>query len=312
MGWLDKTLDATIVSSFDRKGYERHARRFESADLDVDMEGKVCLVTGANRGLGFAAARGLALRGARVSLLCRDLERGEHAAQALRAQTDNPAVEARRVDMSSPESIDALVAGLDSPGVDVVVHNAGVLPYERIVSSQGLELTVATHVVGPHRLLRGLQPRLAGGRVVFVSSGGMYTKRLDVDAMMAEPRRYDGVAAYAMTKRAQVVLAELWAEQLRSRDVVVHAMHPGWAATPGVQTSLPRFWRAMEHRLRTPDQGADTVVWLAVSATAGRTSGGFWFDRREVSTHLLPWTTETQDQRQRLWALCEQYGYPAR
>jgi NAD(P)-dependent dehydrogenase (short-subunit alcohol dehydrogenase family) len=189
--------------------------------------------------------------------------------------------------------------------VDVLVHNAGLLPLERQLTDEGLELTVATHLVGPHLLTKLLRPKLRGARVIFVTSGGMYAKRLDVDGMLANEGPYDGVAAYAMTKRGQVVLSERWAAELADAGTVVNAMHPGWAATAGVERSLPRFWRFMRHRLRTPEQGADTALWLAVAETAAGYTGKLWFDRQSVSTHLAWWTREGEAERQRLWDFCE-------
>ena len=88
--------------------------------------------------------------------------------------------------------------------------------------------------------------------------------------------------------------------------MVVHAMHPGWADTPGVRRSLPRFYRLTGPLLRTPEQGADTIVWLGAADNRGRSSGRFWHDRRPRPTHLLPWTKETRQERERLWAQCVQ------
>ena len=155
----------------------------------------------------------------------------------------------------------------DEP-VHVLVHNAGVLPRERRETEEGVELTFATNVLGPHLLTRLLRERLiasAPARVLFVSSGGMYTRRLDVDDLQSRRGTYDGRVAYARTKRAEVVLAERWAAELAGTGVVVHAMHPGWADTPGIKTSLPGFQRIMRPLLRTPEQGADTIVWLAAA-----------------------------------------------
>jgi hypothetical protein len=81
-------------------------------------------------------------------------------------------------------------------------------------------------------------------------------------------------------------------------------MHPGWADTPAVRSSLPRFYRVMRNRLRTPEEGADTVVWLAV-ARATIPSGRFWLDRAPQPTHLLPFTVEEPRDRARLWRTCE-------
>jgi NAD(P)-dependent dehydrogenase (short-subunit alcohol dehydrogenase family) len=170
---------------------------------------------------------------------------------------------------------------------------------------------VATHVAGPFLLTQMLRPALEAAesaRVVFVSSGGMLTRRLQIrDANWSE-RPYDGLTAYAETKRAQVVLAELFAQRLRRAGVVVHSMHPGWADTPSLRSSLPGFTRVMRATLRSPAEGADTVVWLAASEKAGLSTGLFFFDREPRRTHWLPGTRERREERERLWALCEEWA----
>jgi NAD(P)-dependent dehydrogenase (short-subunit alcohol dehydrogenase family) len=304
----DALLDASILFSFDRSGWRRHARQFAPADLDVDLAGRVCLVTGANSGIGFACARGLAQRGATVWLLCRDEARGRAAEEALRKETGNPRVYTARLDVSDLAAVRVFCASFPESRVDALVHNAGLLPAARRLSPDGLELCFATHVAGPLRLTLGLEPRLraAAGRVVFVTSGGMYAQRLSVDDVGWERRRWDGVAAYAQTKRMQVVLTELLAARLSAARVAVNAMHPGWADTPGVRSSLPRFFRWMRGRLRTPEEGADTALWLAASEAAAGRSGRLFFDRAPVATHLVPWTREDAAERERFGRLCEQ------
>ena len=253
MGLLDALADKSILFSFDRSGYRRHARDFDPGDLDVSMGGKVCAVTGANSGLGFEVARGLAARQATVHMLCRNAERGEVARKTITDEHSKAEVHVHVVDLSSLDSIHRFADTFTAPSLDVLVHNAGLLPLERELTDSGLELTVATHLVGPFLLTQLFREKLNSGRVVFVSSGGMYAKRLDVGAMLSNEGDYDGVAAYAMTKRGQVVLAELLAEELASIGATVNSMHPGWAATRGVEHSLPRFWKMMRNRLRTPE-----------------------------------------------------------
>ena len=97
----------------------------------------------------------------------------------------------------------------------------------------------------------------------------MYTQRLDLSDVGWKRRPFDGVVAYAQTKRAEVILTELWAERLAAAGVDVHSMHPGWADTPGVQSSLPRFWRFTRNRLRTSREGADTIAACFVEPIAG-------------------------------------------
>jgi NAD(P)-dependent dehydrogenase (short-subunit alcohol dehydrogenase family) len=301
-----RVLDPTILFSFDRTGFRRHALAFEPTDLEVDLTGRTCLVTGANSGIGFETSLALARRGATVWMLCRNRERGEDAARAVREQAETRKAHLAVVDMSDCSSIRRFVREFEPKVVDVLVHNAGVLPDERIESPDRVELTFATHVLGPYLLTQALLPRLRrsdDARVVFVSSGGMYTQRLSLEDWRWREREYDGVAAYAMTKRMQVVLAELMAQDLAPDEISVNSMHPGWADTPAVRSSLPRFHSTMKKVLRSPVEGADTVVWLAASpAPRGRT-GLFWFDREPQTTYLLPWTRESDSDRRSLLSL---------
>jgi len=305
---IDAVLDLTIVLSFDRSGFLRHARGFRSGDLDVDLAGRVCLVTGANSGIGRAAATALAHRGADVWLLCRDRRRGEEAVASIRRATGNRQVHLEVVDMSHLDAVCVFAERFAPARVDVLIHNAGVLPDTRQETPEGLELTLATNVIGPFLLTHLLHDKLVaagGARVIFVSSGGMYAQRLSLDDVQWAQRPFDGVTAYAQTKRMQVILTEMLARRWARAGIAVHAMHPGWADTPSVQSSIPRFWRLMRNRLRTAEQGADTLVWLAVAPPATMPPGRFWLDRAPQPTHLLPFTVEQARDRARLWRMCK-------
>lgn len=299
---LGRILDASIIFSFDRTGFRRHARSFTADDLDVDLSGQTCLVTGASSGLGVEVTRGLAARGATVHMLCRDVAKGDDVRAGLEGD-----LRVAPVDLSDLASIRRYVESHAPSAVDVLVHNAGVLPAKRQTTADGLELTVATNLVGPFLLTHLLWSRLTPrARIVHVSSGGMYAQRLDVRALFDPPGTFDGVTAYARTKRAQVVLAELLQERSSRR---MSSMHPGWADTPGVQTSLPRFRRATRAILRTPAEGADTIVWLAAAAAADDPRGRFYFDRAPRPTHLSRRTHETPEERAALWReLCAHVG----
>jgi dehydrogenase/reductase SDR family member 12 len=308
VSFLSRALDATIVLSFDRSGYRRHAASFRPEDLEVDLAGRVAVVTGANSGIGKATSRALAERGAEVFLLCRSKERGQAALEELRQSTGTRGLRLVTVDVAEPGSVRAAVAAIDAERVHVLVNNAAVLPDERKENGHGVEITFATNVLGPFLLTRLLESRLrvAGrARVVNVSSGGMYAQRLSLDDWRWKKRPFDGVLAYAEAKRALVVLSEMWAERLAGSGVTVNAMHPGWADTPAVATSLPRFRRAMASRLRSAEEGADTVVWMSVCPRLEGETGRFYFDREARPTHLVPWTREDPRERRRLWRLCE-------
>ncbi|MEQ8279319.1 MAG: SDR family NAD(P)-dependent oxidoreductase [Deltaproteobacteria bacterium] len=302
MNVIDRLLDKSIVFSFDKSGFERHRASFADPELRVDLTGRRMLVTGANSGLGFATTRALAERGATVYMLCRSVERGEAAKAELSGD-----VQLERIDVSDLGDVRRFAERFEPDHVDVLIHNAGVLPNTRTLTPDGLEQTWATNVVGPFLLTHLMRSRLAASddaRIVNVSSGGMYTTRLTTSDTRWEQRDFDGVQAYAETKRAEVVLTEQWAERLAPEGIAVHAMHPGWADTPGVKTSIPRFHQMTKHRLRTWEQGADTTVWLAASPEVRGVSGKFYFDRREAPTHIVERTKETASQRDALWARC--------
>ena len=147
-----------------------------------------------------------------------------------------------------------------------MIHNAGALHATRQTTADGIEETVAVQVVAPFLLNSLLLERLGEqppGRVLTMSSGGMYTAPLTVGGLELDADAYRGTDQYARAKRAQVTLNEMWAEFVDPHDVVFHAAHPGWADTPGVRSALPRFRRLMGPWLRDADQGADTIAWLA-------------------------------------------------
>ena len=144
----------------------------------------------------------------------------------------------------------------------------------------------------------------APGRVLTMSSGGMYSAPLSIAGLQMSEADYKGAEQYARAKRAQVTLTEMWADRIDPAQVVFHSLHPGWADTPGVEEALPTFRKIVGPLLRSPEQGADTLVWLAADDTEPLgSSGTFWLDRRARSIHKLPTTrrTDTPDRRQALW-----------
>jgi NAD(P)-dependent dehydrogenase (short-subunit alcohol dehydrogenase family) len=273
------------------------------------MDGKVSIVTGATSGLGRVTARELARLGSRVVVLVRDAERGHAVGREIAATTGSDDVMVVAADMGDLDSVRRAADALrDLSHIDVLIHNAGALSRTREVSPQGIEQTVAAQLLGPFLLtnLVGAQLSNVASRVIFVTSGGMYIEPLHVNSLEMSAATYDGVTAYARVKRAQVSLVERWAPQLDHLAITMAAMHPGWADTPGVRTSLPSFRRVVGPLLRSPSEGADTIVWLASAPGAGSPSGSLWLDRRQRSPHRLRRTrrSDTVAERARLWTFC--------
>jgi NAD(P)-dependent dehydrogenase (short-subunit alcohol dehydrogenase family) len=243
-------------------------------------------------------------------MLVRNRERGEDARAQISEATGSDRLTVEICDISSLASVREFAAAFtaDHPELHVLVNNAGVMPPHRTETPEGFELTFATNVLGPFLLTDLLLPALRRGapsRVVNVSSGGMYSQRLDADDLQLRGRDYDPAAFYAHSKRCEVILTELWAEHLRGTAISVNSMHPGWADTPGVQTSLPRFRKLMRPLLRDADQAADTIFWLASAPEPAAHPGLFWHDREPRPLHRVPWTRETPGDRERLWTECE-------
>lgn len=287
----DELLDKTVLFSYTNIGYRLRQRRRRRRSAERDVRGLTCIVTGANSGLGKQVALALAERGASVQLLCRNPDRGAAAQRDIRQRSGNPDVQLHIVDLSVQADIRRFAREFEPEQVAVLVNNAGVLLNERRVSAENIEMTFATNVVGPFLLTELLLPRLKraeAARVINVTSGGMYLARLHPDDLQFEQRVYYGTRAYAESKRAEVVMARLWADAWRDSDIAVHAVHPGWAGTPGVAHSLPRFNQVMRPLLRTPAQGADGIIWLCLTPELDHAENGqLWFDRQARPQHKL-------------------------
>lgn len=259
--------------------------------MQVRLDGKNCIVTGANSGIGFATAEGLAVRGASIYMVCRSKERGETALSQIQSKTGNQKVYLEVCDLSSVSEIKLLAAKFTSKDlpVHVLVNNAGILEHKRITTPEGFELNFAVNVLGTFTLTELMLPLLEkaapDARVITVSSGGMYTAPLTTDLQFSEGK-FDGMAQYGRNKRVQVALTEKWAEMYKHKGIGFYSMHPGWAETPGVAKSLPGFSQKFSGNLRTSEEGADTVIWLALQPKEKLVSGGFNFDRAEAPKHL--------------------------
>ncbi len=288
---VDIVAEATVVPSFSRIGIGLR-RRLEGWRTPPGMEGRAVVVTGATSGIGLAAATALAGLGATVTLVGRDPERAEKARLVVESAGPGP-VHVDIVDMADPGAVQAFAARVSGRHRELaaLVHNAGALTRSYTRMDSGTELTVATQVLGPYVLTAGLAPllwRSPRSTIVTVTSGGMYTQRFDIEQLEMSPHDYDGVIAYARAKRAEVVLAQAWAARFATRAVASYATHPGWVDTPGLRAGLPRFHTLWRPLLRTPAEGADTIVWLAAGGPiveAGRLGlavpmTGLFHDRR--------------------------------
>ncbi|XP_029580697.1 dehydrogenase/reductase SDR family member 12 [Salmo trutta] len=289
------------IHEYTRSGYEQAAKHFVAKELDVAVVGRSFIITGANSGIGKATAMAIAKKGGTVHMLCRNKERAEKAKEDIVRETGNTEVYVHHLDMSETHKVWEFAESfkMQYPSLNVLINNAGCMVNKREVNDDGLEKNFATNTLGVYLLTQSLIPLLQKSRdprVITVTSGGMLVQKLQPDDLQSAKGSFDGTMVYAQNKRQQVVLTEQWAKH--HPTIHFSVMHPGWADTPAVSASMPQFHQMMGDRLRSAEQGADTVVWLALTRAAGKTrSGKFFQDRRVVPAHLpLAWTHSSPEE----------------
>jgi NAD(P)-dependent dehydrogenase (short-subunit alcohol dehydrogenase family) len=268
------------------------------------FDGKIVIVTGSARGLG----RDYALRfaGDGASVVVADLLAEAADSVVVDITAAGGTAVAVPVDVTDVASTQALAAAVLAQfgRIDILVDNAGSIYAERATSPDGFEASMALMAIGPFALVAGLLPLLEqapGARVIAVTSGGMYAQALDVADLDGKTIAYTGARFYARAKRAQVALIREWARRTAGSSISFNAMHPGWARTPGLSASLPGFDRLMGPILRTPEEGIDTIIWLATAPRMSLEPGRLYLDRRPRPFDRVPSTRLRAADRVALW-----------
>ena len=290
-----------FVPSFTAIGHR--ARRIAFETLTPDFSGQRWLVTGASTGLGATLARAAADAGADVLAVARSADRLQALADD--ARTGPGRIEPFAADLSLLRENERLASAFQAGSIDVLVNNVGILASEASTTSEGLDRAFAINLLGPWHLteqLRSIRAFRPGACVITMTSGGLYNVRMSIRQLQKQ-ERYDGVLAYAFHKRAQLAVNRAWRRE--EEDVTWYVTHPGWARTPGVESSLPALDRTLGPILRTPAEGIDTALWLAAKRPPQPVDGGIWFDRALRSEHLLWGTRGGADEGALLAALAE-------
>jgi NAD(P)-dependent dehydrogenase (short-subunit alcohol dehydrogenase family) len=269
------------------------------------MHGKVCLITGANSGLGQATALGLARLGATVVLVCRDQSRGEAAQTAIKAHSGNAAVDLLLADLASQASIRHLADEVQAryPQLHVVVHNAGVWPSQRSVTADGVETTFAVNYLAPFlltTLLLDLLKASAPARIVCVAAS--LVRALDFEDLQAE-QHYSRFGTYAQSKLALVLSTLHLARRLQGTGVTVNCLHPGVVKTQ-LAREFPLPLRVMARLLFTsPAKGAQTSIYLASSPEVAELTGTYFIKQRPAPP---PQLARDEASARRLWQISEE------
>uniref|UniRef100_A0A6U6GKR4 Dehydrogenase/reductase SDR family member 12 n=1 Tax=Odontella aurita TaxID=265563 RepID=A0A6U6GKR4_9STRA len=293
--------------NFTKTGYLKHVKSYTSPVQNeaaickgvqgadgVDLGGKCVVVTGANSGLGKEIATYAAAKGANLYMLCRSKERAEKARDEISEKTSNGNIKIILADVGELDQVRKAAEELQSQEekVHCVVCNAGVLLNDRRETSEGNEVTFASHFLGgSYALTQLLLPQLkrAGSesRVVFVTSGGMYLTKFPSWEVATNDKenggKYDGTNQYTYAKRGQVLLAERMAKL--HPEVQWVTGHPGWAATAAVDDAFGQDKKYLEP-MRSTWQGAEGLTWLMSTESKNLINGSFYLDRSVQKKHI--------------------------
>ena len=273
------------------------------------MEGEVALITGGTSGIGKATATALAAMGAEVVVSGRSKERGEAAVEEIRDQSGNEKVSLVPADLAVQAEVRGLAQAFKErhDRLDVLVNNAGIIQSKRTETPDGIELTLAVNHLAPFlltNLLLGLLKESAPSRIITVSSEARRGAEIDFDDLQSE-RRYRAFQVYGMTKLANILFTYELAERLEGTGVVANCLHPGAVSTNFAQNNrgpIALLFRLFKPFMRSPEQGADTLVYLASSPEAGELNGKYLTDRKEVS----PAEPRDETAQKRLWEVSEE------
>jgi retinol dehydrogenase 14 len=283
----------------ERPEWEKHAG---------GMGERVCLITGATSGIGKATAMGLANMGASVVLVSRDRGKGEAVMTEIKEKSGNASVDLLLADVSSQEEIRRLAEEFKEayPRLDVLINNAGVFSSKRITTADGIEMTFAVNHLAYFlltNLLLDVLKASAPSRIVNVSSGDHSNGTIDFDDLQGE-KGYKGPKAYSQSKLANVLFTYELARRLEGTGVTANCLHPGGRMPvrtnfgSGVSGVFGLMVRALRPLMISPEQGAETSIYLASSPEVEGVSGKYFVKKTEARS-----SDESYDEKiaRRLW-----------
>jgi NAD(P)-dependent dehydrogenase (short-subunit alcohol dehydrogenase family) len=270
---------------------------------------KVCLITGANSGIGKVTTTELARMGATVVLVCRDRGKGEVAMEEIRRETGNDKLDLLLADLSEMRQVKTLAGIVKArlPRLDVLVNNAGAFNSSRTLTPDGYEMTFAVNHLAYFLLtveLLDLLKASAPARIVNVASDAHRGGRINFDDLHGE-KSYGGWKAYAQSKLANVLFTYELSRRLQGSGVTVNAVHPGGVATNffnNIKGPIGAVTRWLTPLMRTPEQGADTVIWLASSPEVEGVTGRYFARREEKKSNRESYDPDVA---RRLWEVSE-------
>ncbi|MGB6673689.1 MAG: SDR family oxidoreductase [Candidatus Nitrosopolaris sp.] len=277
------------------------------------MQGKICMVTGANSGMGKVVAQGLAREGATVVMVCRDLRKGQETQNEIKLTTGNTSIDLLIADLSSQKAVRRLVQEFKQhySSLHVLVNNAGAHIQKRVLSADGIEMNLAVNHLSSflltNLLIDVLRTSAPAARIINVASNAM-TRTIDLYDIQSE-RSFVPMRVYGQAKLQMVLCTYALARRLTGTGVTVNALHPGITATNLVEVAVherfsPLIARPLvfilKHFLQTPEQGAKPALYLATSSIVEGVTGKYFVKGREKQSVPISYDVELQE---RIWKL---------
>jgi NAD(P)-dependent dehydrogenase (short-subunit alcohol dehydrogenase family) len=270
------------------------------------MKGRLCIVTGANSGIGYQTSLGLAQRDATVVLVTRDQTKGEAARDRIKEATGNTSVYNMHCDVSDMRSIDSFTKNFTDrfTCLHVLINNAGAAYTHRQTTEEGNEKTLATNYLAPFKLTHNLLPMLRQKkttRIINIGSGMHKTAKIDWDDLQSE-KNYNSMKTYAATKLMLTAYTYALAERLQDTGITANIVEPGFVAT-NLGANMGGFWDKLSFTLSRPlqvsaEKGAETSIWAATTQELKETTGKAFAKKKEAKTAEITYDKEFQD---RLW-----------
>jgi NAD(P)-dependent dehydrogenase (short-subunit alcohol dehydrogenase family) len=270
------------------------------------MKGRLCIITGANSGIGYHTAKGLAEKKATVVMVCRDLEKGQKALDDIKTATGSNSLYLMHCDVSSMKSIDRFTREFRDrfTCLHVLINNAGAAFSKRQTTEEGYEKTIATNYLGVFKLTHNLLPMLrekTPSRIINISSGMHKTGKVDFDDLMFE-KRYKSMEAYATTKLMVTAYTYALAERLEGTGVTANVVEPGFVAT-NLGANMGGFWDKLAFTIVRPiqvsaEKGAETSIWAASEPELEEVTGKTFAKKTEAKSAEITYDKEFQD---KLW-----------